>query len=189
VNDRLPADVLTRDEVERLLRACGRSRTGRRHAALIVLLWRSGLRISEALDLVPGDVDLERGTVRIRRGKGGASRTVAIDPGAAAIVERWMEVRPRSGYLLSTLDGERVFPESVRTTLRRLARKAGIDKRVHPHGLRHQFAIELIEEGADVTMVRDLLGHASLNTTDQYLRRLGTGRAIDFARSREWKPG
>jgi integrase len=73
--------------------------------------------------------------------------------------------------------------------LPRLARAAGVRKRVHAHGLRHLFATELEAEGAPLSMIRDLLGHSSLATTDTYLRRLGAGEAVDFARHRAWKGG
>lgn len=61
-----------------------------------------------------------------------------------------------------------------------------IDKRVHLHGLRHAYALELDREGLPLTGIRDLLGHSSASTTDRYLRRLGAGRAVEFARNREW---
>lgn len=76
----------------------------------------------------------------------------------------------------------------IRHLLPRLAKRAGIGKRVHAHGLRHRFAIDLIKEGADLLTVRDLLGHASAATTQTYLSRLGASGAVEFARSRSWNP-
>jgi integrase len=70
--------------------------------------------------------------------------------------------------------------------LPRLAREAGVGKRVHAHGLRHAFATELQAEGAPLSLIRDLLGQSSLATTDTCLRRLGAGEAVDFARARVW---
>lgn len=64
--------------------------------------------------------------------------------------------------------------------------QAGIDKRVHAHGLRHAYATSLEREGATISMIRDLLGHSSAAVTDRYLRRLGAGEAVEFARNREW---
>lgn len=91
---RLPPEVLTDDEIARLMRACShRAPTGIRNRALIALLYRAGLRITEALTLYPKDLELDKGIVRVLNGKGGKSRTVGIDPGAAAIIQRWLDVR------------------------------------------------------------------------------------------------
>jgi site-specific recombinase XerD len=72
----------------------------------------------------------------------------------------------------------------LRNLLRRLAARAGVDGRVYPHGMRHLFAVSLAEEGADLMLIRDALGHASAATTDLYLRGLGAGRAVEYVRSR-----
>jgi integrase/recombinase XerD len=144
----------------------------------------AGLRISEALALEPRDINLERGTVRVRRGKGSRARTVGLDPQAAAVVEQWLRARPaRAGTLLSTLDGSPVQASYVRAALPRIAYRAGIAKRVHAHGLRHAYAYE---EGASPVHVRDLLGHSNIATTDRYLRSLGASQAVAFARGRTW---
>ncbi len=91
---RLPPEVLTDAEVCALMRACGRhAPTGLRNRALIALLYRAGLRINEALTLYPKDLELADGSVRVLNGKGGRSRTVGLDPGAAAIIERWLDAR------------------------------------------------------------------------------------------------
>ena len=189
---RLDADLLTRAEVERLLKVCSRrAPTGIRNRAMIVLAWRCGLRISEVLALQPKDIDLDGGSVTVQHGKGDRRRTVGIDPGAGAIVARWMDARSNLGVtgrspLICTLNGGHVNPSYVRHLLPRLARRAGIEKRVHAHGLRHLHAVELEQEGATVSAIRDLLGHADLGTTDRYLRRLGASPAVEFARAREW---
>lgn len=190
---RLDADLLTREEVERLIRASSnRAPTGVRNRALIVLAWRGGLRVSEILALRPKDVDLELGLVAVHHGKGDRPRRVGIDPGAAAVVERWLDLRRRLGIaasrpLICTLDGGSVDPSYVRHLMPRLARRAGITKRVHCHAFRHAYAVELEREGATVSAIRDLLGHSSAAVTDHYLRRLGVGEAVDFVRNREWQ--
>src|SRR4051812_46875445 len=89
-----PAEVLTPEEVLRLIAACARrGPSGLRNRALIVVLWRGGLRIAEALALYPKDVDLTAGTITVLHGKGNKRRTVGIDPAALAIIERWLECR------------------------------------------------------------------------------------------------
>jgi site-specific recombinase XerD len=163
----LDADPLSRQEVEALIRACShRAPTGVRNRALIVLLWRGGLRISEALDLYPKDVDVGAGVVVVQRGKGGKRRVVGLDAGAMALVARWVEVRRRLGIsnrspLLCTLAGGRMEASYARHLLPRLARKAGVERRVHPHALRHLCAVELEREGAPISTIRDTLGQVT----------------------------
>jgi site-specific recombinase XerD len=88
--------------------------------------------------------------------------------------------------IFCTLRGNELNQSYVRHLLPRLARRAGIEKRVHAHALRHSFAVELEREGAPLSTIRDLLGHSSAAVTDRYLRRVGASHAIDFARRREW---
>jgi site-specific recombinase XerD len=192
-SNRLEADLLNRQEIEGLIRACSnRAPTGVRNRAMIALAWRSGLRIGEVLALRPKDVDLASGTVTIQRGKGDKLRRVGLDAGTIALVARWVEVWrklavPTRSPLICTLDGGQVGQDYVRHLLPRLARRAGIEKRVHAHALRHAYAVELEREGATLSTIRDLLGHSSAATTDRYLRRLGAGDAVEFARNREWE--
>jgi site-specific recombinase XerD len=182
-----PVEILERREVEALLAGCGTSPTGRRDRAVLTLLWRSGLRISEALALRPADVNLSAGTVRVLRGKGGKARTVALDALARSALEAWLTVRPRGrGPLFCPISkpGQPLKSNHVRNRLRRLATWAGIEKRVHPHGLRHTYAVELDAEGFALRDIRDLLGHANASTTDTYLRGLGASSAVERARLR-----
>jgi site-specific recombinase XerD len=189
---KLDADLLTSSEIERLLRACSnRAPTGIRNRALLAVAWRSGLRIGEVLALRPKDVDLDAGTLVVQHGKGDRRRVVGIDAGTGALIVRWIEVRAKrrirsSAPIFCTLAGEQIDQSYVRHLLPRLARKAGIEKRVHAHGLRHAYAVELEREGASLSTIRDLLGHSSASVTDRYLRRLGAGEAVDFARNRTW---
>jgi site-specific recombinase XerD len=191
---KLDADLLDSREVERLVAQCSRrAPTGLRNRALLVLGYRAGLRCQEALDLLPKDIDFDRSVITIRRGKGGRMRRVGMDAGTAAVLQRWLEARaklrvPRAAPLLCTLGGGALDASYVRHLMRRLGRKAGIEKRCHYHGLRHFMACSLIREGAPLTTVQGLLGHASAATTSIYLSRLGSDEAVEFARSREWSP-
>jgi integrase/recombinase XerC len=189
---KLDADLLTAGEIERLMRACSnRAPTGIRNRALIAIAWRSGLRIGEVLALLPKDIDLDTGTIVVQHGKGDKRRVVGLDAGTAALLARWLELRRKRGAnsrapVFCTLDGGQIDSSYVRHLLPRLARRAGIEKRVHAHALRHSHAIELEREGAPLSTIRDLLGHSSAAVTDRYLRRLGAGDAVEFARAREW---
>jgi site-specific recombinase XerD len=158
---------------------------------LIVTLYRGGLRLGEALALRPKDVNLTAGTITILHGKGDRSRTVGLDPGAAAVLERWLERRRALGIggrapLFCTLAGRPLKPSYVRMLLPRLAAKAGIEKRVHPHGLRHTHAAELAAEGMPLNLVQAQLGHSSLATTDRYLRHIAPAQLIEAMRARSW---
>jgi site-specific recombinase XerD len=178
-----PAEPLTaREALALLAAACPNGYpTGKRNRALLALLWRSGLRISEALALRPSDVNRRRGSILVRHGKGDKSRTVGIDPDALALLEPWLAVRPnvRGAPLFCTLKGEALDTSYVRHLLPRLAKRAGIDKRVHAHGLRHTLAVELMCEGADVGLISRQLGHSSIHTTARYLDHVAPQRVID----------
>lgn len=190
---RLPAEVLTPDDVDRLVAAASsRSSTGIRTRALVLVIHRAGLRVSEALSLRPTDVDVERCTIRVLWAKGSKSRTVAVDPGAVAAVERWLDRRAKLGIsrrapLFCTLAGDKaLYPTQVRTTLQRLATRAGLEKRVHPHGLRHAHAAHLDRSGVPVSTIQRQLGHASLAVTTRYLAGLGEEEHLDRVRKVKW---
>jgi integrase/recombinase XerD len=188
------AEPLTEREVDQLLKGCSRrAPTGVRNRALIAVMYRGGLRISEALALKPSHIDLDQGTVRILHGKGDKYRVVGLDDGALAVVQQWMDRRRelgfRNGPLFCTLKGEPVSDRYVRDMLRRLKAKAGLEKRVHPHGLRHSHAAELVSEGVPVNVIQQQLGHASLAVTDRYLRHVAPAQVIALGRSRKpWNP-
>jgi len=191
-----PAEVLSQAEVYALLAACPRrSPCGIRNAALIVVLWRGGLRVGEALALRVADVDRERNRVTVLHGKGDRRRVVGVDPGTIAIVERWLAARRKLGIgparpLFCTISGaDRGKPlkdSYVREALKHLGKKAGIEHRVHPHGLRHTHASELAREGVPVHIIRRQLGHSSLATTERYIDHLEPMDVIAAMQTREW---
>lgn len=190
---KLPAEILTASEVEALMAATNRGATGARNRAAIALMYRSGLRLAEALALKPADIDLDAGSVRVLHGKGDRARTVGLDQGACAFVQTWMAERTKLGIngrrrLLCGLDGSPWAPQAVREMLRRVAAKAGLDKRVHPHGLRHAHAAELARDGVPTNLIQKQLGHASLAVTSRYLDHVAPADLIEAIRSREWNP-
>jgi len=155
VGRRLPT-VLTRAEVERLLQAAETER----EVVVLRLLYFTGMRVSELCSLTWDRVDLSEGVIRVL-GKGNKERMVLVDPETAEILRGWRE-KSR---------GERVVPLSPRTVqrmIKEVARRAGINKRVTPHALRHSLATHLLEAGADIRAIQELLGHASLSTTQVY---------------------
>ena len=172
--ERLPGEVLAPADIRALLRACNQGPTGARNRALLVVLWRGGLRIAEALALRPVDLDAAAGLVRVRRGKGGRPRHVGLDPEAFATIDAWIGRRSALGIggrspLFCTLKGRPLDPGYCRHMVKRLARRAGIRRRVHLHGFRHTHAVELVREGAPLPEVQAQLGHSSLAVTSRYL--------------------
>lgn len=191
---RRPASIPTDDEVRALIAACShRAPTGIRNRALIAVMWRCGLRIAEALALRSGDVDLDGGTLHVRHGKGDKSRRLGLDDTTAALLARWLDRRRKLGYngkgkapIFCTLDGKPIDQSYVRHLLPRLSAKAGIERRMHPHGLRHAYAAGLAREGTPMNIIRDALGHSSLAVTDRYLQNVAPVHVIETMRSREW---
>lgn len=189
---RFPAEPLTRDEVHALLRAISsRGASGIRGKALVVVMWRAGLRVSEALALFPKDLDPEAGTVSVLHGKGDKRRTVALDPASFAVVQRWLDRRAKLGHngrvpIFCTLRGGALRSSYVRAWLGRLAKKAGLEKRLHAHGFRHTFAVELMREGVPLGVISAALGHTSIATTSRYLAHIAPKEVIETLRGRSW---
>ena len=187
-----PPEVLDRDEILAILDACGNTFVGVRNRALITVLWRCGLRVREALQLRPKDIDRKAGAVRVLHGKGDKSRTVGIDPQTLELVDRWLDTRDRLKKLTSestlfcTSRATPLDTSYVRRILPILARKAKVWKRVHAHGFRHTHAYELMMEGVPVPIIQRQLGHSSLNTTSRYLDHIAPSQVLDAIKTRTW---
>lgn len=173
---RLP-HALTLQEMTAMVEAAGGSRPGElRDRALLELLYGAGLRVSEAAALDVTHVDLRELAVLVH-GKGNKERMVVIgDPARRAIAQYLRDGRPglatagrRSGALFLNRDGGRMSQRRIQILVRKYALKAGLDARVHPHLLRHTFATHLLDGGAELRVVQELMGHASPNTTQIYL--------------------
>lgn len=164
-------------DVERLLALPSSDDLGRRDRAILEVLYGAGMRISELVHLDVDDIDLDEGSVLIRAGKGGRSRRVPVGRAARAAVGDYLTtVRPSlarksaggaSGVFLNARGG-RLSRQGCWKILRRYAEMAGLEDRVSPHTLRHSFATHMLDAGADIRVVQDLLGHASLATTQVY---------------------
>jgi integrase/recombinase XerC len=147
-----------------------------RDRALVELLYGAGLRVGEAVALDVRDVDLQGLEVRVL-GKGRKERSVPLPRAAREALSAWLDARRRPGYqaepLFPSLAGSRaqgrLSERSVRRLLLRRAAAARVTDRVHPHRLRHSYATHLLDMGADLREIQELLGHASLSTTQRYL--------------------
>ncbi len=175
IGQRLPS-VLQITEMERLLEAVEKptSRHPRRDRALLHVLYCCGLRVSEALGLTTDNIHLELNVLRCM-GKGSKERIVPITPKALAYLQEYIEVeRPRlarhtgSDLVFLSRGGKPLGREVVSDILRRNVAKAGLSGRVTPHTLRHSFATHLLQNGADLRIVQELLGHAKVETTEIY---------------------
>ncbi|RMH20788.1 MAG: integrase, partial [Gemmatimonadetes bacterium] len=159
---RLPV-VLSRGELRRFLKAVRNPK----HLALLALAYSAGLRVSEVVRLRPEDLDRERGLLHVRGGKGRKDRTTLLSEMALAFVDAYLQ-----GYLLGNSPGRWLFPgarpgrhlnaRSVQKITAAARLRAGIEKPVTPHVLRHSFATHLLEAGTDVRLIQELLGHASV---------------------------
>ena len=168
-------EVLSAAEVEQLLKAPDSRRLpGLRDLALLELLYASGLRASEASSLKVSQLDLENGTLRVI-GKGSKERVVPVGRKAREVLHRYLK-RTRTewvkGEALDTLFvshlGKPLSRQSVWAVLKKHAKSSGIRKKIYPHILRHSFATHLLEGGADLRVVQELLGHADIVTTQIY---------------------
>jgi integrase/recombinase XerD len=171
---RLPR-ALSAAESERLIEAAaGTTPRALRDGALVEMLYGAGLRVSEAVGLDKAAVDLDERVVRVL-GKGGKERIVPLGRPAAEAVRRYLALgrphldrRYRPDLFLNARGGP-LTRAGAFLILRRLAAKAGLEpERVHPHLLRHSFATHLLEGGADLRAVQEMLGHADLGTTERY---------------------
>jgi integrase/recombinase XerD len=161
---RLPA-VLSRDEVRKLLDAIENPK----HKAVILLIYSAGLRVSEAVHLRSADIDRDRALLRITHGKGDKDRYTLLSDVAFEALSRYRAVAPQSVWLFPGPDPRK--PLSVRSVQHIVAsarERVGIEKHVTVHTLRHSFATHLLEAGTDIRHIQELLGHASLRTTEIY---------------------
>lgn len=182
------ASVCNSKEVEKLMAACPKTPTGIRDKAIIALLYRTGLRISEALALSVDDVRFDKYTINVHHGKGDKSRVVVMDGGIIEHVESWIASRPGSvdGPLFCNMRGKQMDSSYIRRMLGRLRKEAGVRHRVHAHGLRHTHAFELANEGVPIHMIKDQLGHTSVATTDRYISHLSPRERINRISERKW---
>ncbi len=176
---RLP-EFLPVDEMMELLRSLpSKGEAGKRDAAIIELLYSSGLRVGELVSLRRMDVTLAEGTVRVR-GKGGKVRVVPAGEKALRALSEYLSERRVAGkrgeeddwegVLFRNLRGGALSARSVARILDRALERAGIGRHLSPHGIRHSFATHLLESGADLRAIQEMLGHASLSTTQRYAR-------------------
>lgn len=166
---RLP-QILTREEVQALIDAT----PNLKHRALLMTLYATGVRVSEACNLEVGDIDSARMVIQVRQGKGRQDRYVMLSARLLdALRAYWRKVRPHQTLFPGRDPSIPLSTNAVRSICRGAARRAGIGKRVTPHTLRHSFASHLLQAGTDLRTIQMLLGHRSLRTTAIYTHVAG----------------
>jgi site-specific recombinase XerD len=158
--------VPSREEVKALLEAP----RNLGHRAILAVMYGAGLRVSEAANLKVGDLDGERKVIWVRGGKGNKDRqTMLSDPLREVLAAYWRWKRPTDWLFPGGKPGCPITREAVFDTCKKAARRAGIDKPLHPHSLRHAFATHLLDDGVSLPVIQVLLGHRNLKTTARYL--------------------
>jgi site-specific recombinase XerD len=187
---RYPADPPKVEEVVAVMRAAGDGAHGRRLRGLMVILWRAGLRIHEALSLAEADLDHRRGALLVRRGKGGRRREVGMDHWGWDELHSWLELRaelsvgPLFCVINGSTRGRHWSSAAARADLRRTAVAAGVRRRFAPHQLRHAHAVELAREGVPLIVIQRQLGHSNLGITSIYLQGVDNAEIIETVHGR-----
>ena len=158
--------VLSREEVKRLIGSAKSPKS----RLIIMLLYASGLRLSECLKMGQKDLELDQKMGWVRAGKGNKDRMIILSDSLISTLKGYVADKPASGYLFSNKAGASLTPRNVQKIVGRAALRAGINKKVSPHTLRHSFATHLLESGTDIRKIQELLGHANLQTTQIYTK-------------------
>jgi integrase/recombinase XerC len=167
---RIPSP-LEEDQVEALLDVPGDDTVSVRTRAILELLYATGIRCAELVGLDVGEIDLDARMLRVL-GKGRKERIVLFGTRAREALRDWLRarasLRPRTEAVFVSLRGRRLSDRSVRALFSRRVRQVALSRRCSPHTLRHSFATHLLARGADLRAIQELLGHASLSTTQRY---------------------
>ncbi len=177
--DKKVVQALTTTEIERLLRACSdKTVLDIRNKAIVSILLDCGLRVAEMAALTMDDLCMDTGTMLVQKGKGGKQRTVHMGAEAQKALWRYVSIyrRTSSGRLFVSRGGVPLDVSGVKTLIKRLGKLAKV--KVHPHKLRHTFAISFLRAGGDAFSLQYLLGHSTLQMTQRYLQSLNAEDAI-----------
>ena len=174
-NLKRPPTILARSEVETLLVTT----KNLKHNAVLSTLYATGLRSAELCNLIPADIDSKRMVVNVREGKGQKARCVMLSQVLLGTLRSyWLAYHPKTWLFEGRSPGHQLGATTVYEICVSAGRRAGVQKRVHPHALRHAFATQLLEAGYDLRRIQLLLGHKSIRTTASYLHVCG-----DFLRT------
>jgi site-specific recombinase XerD len=187
---RYPPDPPTIEEIIAVMSAAGDGPDGVRLRGVIIVLWRAGLRISEALALNETDLDRDRGALLVRHGKGDKRREAGMDRWAWSQLKPWLELRTTLPVgrpfcvLRGPTRGRPCAPAGIREQIHHAAVAAGMRRRFAPHQLRHAHAVEMSREGISLIVIQRQLGHADLAITSRYLRGIDNTEIIQAVHQR-----
>lgn len=193
---RLPPDPPTDDEIKRMIAACNSPGPNRqRNKCMIVMMWRCGLRSKEVRSLHVADLRFDHagtGSVRVMApkgvGRGVMPREIGFDRKVTEMLHKWLGKRPDggTGYLFPVSGGKMMSGSQLRNMVAAVGKGAGVQRRCHPHGLRHAYARDLYEEGLGIVHLQKALGHKDLKTTAEYLGTIGAHDVIAVTKERVW---
>jgi integrase/recombinase XerD len=156
--------VLTKEEVKKLIDAAGSDKT----KLIIELIYSAGLRVSECVKLEIDDIDFNENLINIKSGKGSKDRVTILSPITAEHLKKYILTLEKDEKYLFPGNKDILSTRNIQKIIQRAAKKAGITKKTTPHTLRHSFATHLLENGTDIRLIQELLGHSQLSTTQIY---------------------
>lgn len=157
-------DVLSKEEVIKLVDAV----KNEKHKCILFLLYYAGLRLSEVISLRWQDIDFERGIIHVRIAKGEHERVVFLHEKVVHLLKKWNAENEPNDIVFISERGNKYNKRTIQLIVKHVGKKAGIQRNIHPHTLRHSFATHLLEGGADIRYIQQLLGHKNLQTTQIY---------------------
>jgi len=156
--------VLSKEEVGRMIKVT----VNPKHNCIISLLYGTGVRVSELTHIRMRDIDLDRMMLLVYQGKGKKDRLTILPQSLKDILMRQCKVKIPDDFLFTSRDGGRLTEATIQKIVAQAAKKAGVNKTVSPHTMRHSFATHLLEAGTDIRYIQELLGHSKLQTTQIY---------------------
>lgn len=155
--------MLSKEEIKKLIDAADFEKT----KLMIKTLYSTGLRVSELTNLTPKDIDFNENNGFVRSGKGKKDRRFFLSQSLSKELKKYLENNPNNKYLFS--EDKPLTSRNIQTIIKRLGKKANINKKITPHSMRHSFATHLLENGANLAEIQQLLGHENLETTRIYV--------------------
>ncbi len=162
---KLPS-VLTKEEVKKLIDAAQTKKS----KLILEVLYSSGLRLSECLNMKVNDLEIKEKIGWVRHGKGGKDRPIILAEHLIDDLEQYLSKKGPEDYLFTNKAGKQLSARNIQKIVKAAARRAGISKKVSPHTLRHSFATHLLDSGTDLRRIQELLGHSSIQTTQIYTK-------------------
>jgi len=157
--------VLTKDEVRGLLHAAKKGR----NRLLLQFIYSTGVRVSEAVNMQNESINFKERIGKVKSGKGSKDRIIILSKNWSVLAKKYVEKKKvKTPWLFSKKNGKKLSSDTVQRIVRKAAKKAGIEKDVTPHSLRHSYATHLLEAGENIRNIQELLGHSNLNTTQIY---------------------